>query len=76
VAPSPEAGRLQRARKPTALCGLNVNHNHDPKNLFESTATRELPAIRQSAPSASSLAGGTHAAKPQSSLCRFSSNWA
>src|SRR6202163_1222445 len=31
-------GQLQHARKPPALRGLNVNHNHDLKNLFKSVA--------------------------------------
>jgi hypothetical protein len=33
-------GQLQHARKPPALRGLNVNHNHDLKNLFKSAATQ------------------------------------
>src|SRR5947209_3859576 len=33
-------GQLQPARKPPALRGLNVNHNHDLKNLFKSAATQ------------------------------------
>jgi transposase len=33
-------GQLQHARKPPALRGLNVNHNHELKNLFKSAATR------------------------------------
>jgi transposase len=33
-------GHLQHARKPPALRGLNVNHNHDLKNLFKSAATQ------------------------------------
>jgi transposase len=31
-------GELQASKKAPALRGLNVNHNHDPKNLFKSTA--------------------------------------
>jgi transposase len=33
-------GQLQPARKPPALRGLNVNHNHDLKHLFKSAATQ------------------------------------
>jgi transposase len=33
-------GKLQHSRKPPALRGLNVNHNHDLKNVFKSAATR------------------------------------
>jgi transposase len=33
-------GQLQHARKPPALRGLNVNHNHDLKSLFKSAATQ------------------------------------
>jgi hypothetical protein len=33
-------GQLQHARKPPALRGLNVNHNHELKNLFKSAATQ------------------------------------
>lgn len=33
-------GQLQHTRKAPALRGLNVNHNHDLKNLFKSAATR------------------------------------
>ena len=32
------AGELQAAKKSPALRGLNVNHNHDLKNLFKSAA--------------------------------------
>ncbi len=38
-------GQLQRARKPQALRGLNVNHNHELKNLFKSAAT--IPGLRK-----------------------------
>ena len=31
-------GELQASKKAPALRGLNVNHNHDPKNLFKSAA--------------------------------------
>jgi transposase len=33
-------GQLQHAKKAPALRGLNVNHNHDLKNLFKSAATQ------------------------------------
>ena len=33
-------GQRQHARKPPALRGLNVNHNHDLKNIFKSAATQ------------------------------------
>ena len=33
-------GQLQHARKPPALRGLNVNHNHELKNIFKSAATQ------------------------------------
>src|SRR3984893_19462192 len=33
-------GQLQHSRKPPALRGLNVNHNHDLKHLFKSAATQ------------------------------------
>src|SRR5436309_10969350 len=33
-------GQLQHSRKQPALRGLNVNHNHDLKNLFKSAATQ------------------------------------
>src|SRR6202163_1166153 len=33
-------GQLQHARKPPALRGLNVNHNHDLKHLFKSAPTQ------------------------------------
>jgi transposase len=32
-------GQLLRARKPVFIRGLNVNHNHDLKNVFKSAAT-------------------------------------
>lgn len=31
-------GQLQRARKPVLIRGLNVNHNHDLKNVFKGAA--------------------------------------
>src|SRR5438045_2924736 len=33
-------GQLKHSGKPPALRGLNVNHNHDLKNLFKSAATQ------------------------------------
>ncbi len=33
-------GQLQPSRKAPALRGLNVNHNHDLKNIFKSAATQ------------------------------------
>ena len=33
-------GQLQHARKAPALRGLNVNHNHELKNIFKSAATQ------------------------------------
>jgi transposase len=33
-------GQLKHSGKPPALRGLNVNHNHDLKNVFKSAATR------------------------------------
>src|SRR6202140_3379127 len=33
-------GQLQHARKPPALRGLNVNHNHELKNIFKRPATQ------------------------------------
>ncbi len=35
-------GQLQYSKKTPALRGLNVNHNHDLKNLFKSAATQVL----------------------------------
>lgn len=32
-------GQLERTRKPVWIRGLNLNHNHDLKNLFKSAAT-------------------------------------
>ncbi len=34
------AGQLQRSKKVLAIRGLNVNHNHDLKNIFKGAATR------------------------------------
>jgi transposase len=40
-------GQLQPARKPPALRGLNVNHNHDLKSIFKARPLRpSRPAIR------------------------------
>jgi Transposase IS116/IS110/IS902 family len=32
-------GQLERRKKPAFIRGLNLNHNHDLKNLFKSAAT-------------------------------------
>jgi len=32
-------GRLQRSKKPQQVRGLNQNHNHEMKEIFNSTAT-------------------------------------
>ena len=34
-----QEGQLVRAKKPAFIRGLNLNHNHDLKNLFKSAAT-------------------------------------
>jgi transposase len=34
------AGQLQRSKKVLAIRGLNLNHNHDLKNIFKGAATR------------------------------------
>jgi len=34
------AGQLQRTKRPAAIRGLNLNHNHDLKNIFKGAATR------------------------------------
>ena len=34
------AGQLQRSKKILAIRGLNINHNHDLKNIFKGAATR------------------------------------
>jgi transposase len=34
------AGQLKRSKKVLAVCGLNINHNHDLKNIFKGAATR------------------------------------
>jgi transposase len=33
-------GQLKRSKKTLAIRGLNINHNHDLKNIFKSAATR------------------------------------
>jgi len=33
-------GQLQRSKKPTTLCSLNKNHNHDLKDIFKGAAMR------------------------------------
>jgi transposase len=33
-------GQLKHSKRPPAIRGLNVNHNHDLKSLFKSTATQ------------------------------------
>src|SRR5260221_14741624 len=33
-------GQLQRSKKVLAVRGLNINHNHDLKNIFKGAATR------------------------------------
>src|SRR5215813_13686193 len=33
-------GQLQRSKKVVAIRGLNLNHNHDLKNIFKGAATR------------------------------------
>ena len=33
-------GQLQRSKKPQQLRGLNQNHNHEMKEIFEGAATR------------------------------------
>jgi transposase len=32
-------GQLQRSKKPVFIRGLNLNHNHDLKNVFKGAAT-------------------------------------
>src|SRR5215471_20059944 len=34
------SGQLKRSKKVLAVRGLNLNHNHDLKNIFKSAATR------------------------------------
>src|SRR5437899_7041717 len=34
------AGKLKRSKKVLAIRGLNINHNHDLKNIFKGAATR------------------------------------
>src|SRR5260370_14647366 len=33
------AGELRRSKKPVLIRGLNLNHNHDLKNIFKAAAT-------------------------------------
>jgi hypothetical protein len=33
-------GQLKRSKKVLAVRGLNINHNHDLKNIFKGAATR------------------------------------
>ncbi|HEX8835375.1 MAG TPA: IS110 family transposase, partial [Candidatus Acidoferrum sp.] len=33
-------GQIQRSKKTLAIRGLNINHNHDLKNIFKGAATR------------------------------------
>jgi transposase len=37
-------GQLQRSKKPVTLRGLNENHNHDLKDIFEGAAMRASTA--------------------------------
>src|SRR5437588_6176633 len=39
ILPAIPGGELQHCKRLSALRGLNVNHNHDLKNLFKSAAT-------------------------------------
>ena len=34
------AGQLRRTKRPVSIRGLNLNHNHDLKNIFKGAATR------------------------------------
>jgi transposase len=34
------AGELRRTKRPVSIRGLNLNHNHDLKNIFKGAATR------------------------------------
>src|SRR5437899_6896809 len=34
------SGQLKRSKKVLAVRGLNINHNHDLKNIFKGAATR------------------------------------
>ena len=38
------AGQLKRSKKALAIRGLNLNHNHDLKNIFKGAATRAAAA--------------------------------
>jgi hypothetical protein len=37
-------GQLKRSKKTLAIRGLNLNHNHDLKNIFKGAATRAAAA--------------------------------
>jgi hypothetical protein len=37
-------GQLKRSKKVLAVRGLNINHNHDLKNIFKGAATRAAAA--------------------------------
>ena len=37
-------GQLQRSKKPVFIRGLNLNHNHDLKNIFKGAATARQPS--------------------------------
>ena len=39
------AGQLKRSKKVLAVRGLNINHNHDLKNIFKSAATRAASTV-------------------------------
>jgi transposase len=38
------AGQLQRTKRPSSIRGLNINHNHDLKNIFKGAAIRAATA--------------------------------
>ncbi len=37
--------QLKRSKKVLAVRGLNINHNHDLKNIFKSAATRAASSV-------------------------------
>jgi transposase len=39
------AGQLKRSKKVLAVRGLNINHNHDLKNIFKGAATRAASTV-------------------------------
>jgi len=39
------AGQLKRSKKVLAVRGLNINHNHDLKNIFKGAATRAASSV-------------------------------